>query len=378
VKKNQFGQSDFYAMWDAALAAVADSTQWSALLEVIANSFNARNAVVVTHNYKAGSITAYARRDAEAVARYNAYFHAMDPWGTHPRAPLAVRSGQVLLGSDLITRTELARTEYFEFGQKHEMTKPIGIPIGMNYGNPFGICIYRGERDSDFGSIEANALAQIAPALRQTFQAGSLFSQLITERDASTAALSTIQTAVFVVDDRGSVSVANGAGEALLEHADGLRLRDGHLTALTVDITKLLHSLCSEMGRCDSSIRSIVLPQRHGAPLRVAVAPVKVAKNWTVGKRPCAVVLVTSDDEVPMPDQRILRELFGLTVTEAAILSRLAAGESLRQIATGRHYTLGTARWYSKQLLAKTGCRNRADMVRKVVRSSADIFSKRK
>jgi DNA-binding CsgD family transcriptional regulator len=79
------------------------------------------------------------------------------------------------------------------------------------------------------------------------------------------------------------------------------------------------------------------------------------------------------DPEDAAPAQDTLRELFGLTRTEAAITAALAEGHGLAQIAAQFHIGLGTVRSHLKTILAKTGTHRQAQLVALVAHSVASI-----
>jgi DNA-binding CsgD family transcriptional regulator len=90
---------------------------------------------------------------------------------------------------------------------------------------------------------------------------------------------------------------------------------------------------------------------------------------------PVAMMFVSDPLHEGLPNERLLQLFYGLTATEAHIAARMAAGHSLEVIAAGRRYTLQTIRWYGKQILAKTGCRSRAEFVRRVSHTVASLFA---
>ena len=83
-----------------------------------------------------------------------------------------------------------------------------------------------------------------------------------------------------------------------------------------------------------------------------------------------AVLLFIRDPEAPLAVAR-LRELFGLTRTEAAVAAALARGQSLEDIAVQRGIGLGTVRTHLKRILAKTGTHRQAQAVALLARSTA-------
>jgi DNA-binding CsgD family transcriptional regulator len=80
--------------------------------------------------------------------------------------------------------------------------------------------------------------------------------------------------------------------------------------------------------------------------------------------RVTAVVFVSDPAEARGPSETHLRQTYGLTPAEASVAARIAVGHGLADIATERGSALETVRRQSKQILAKTGARHRADLMR--------------
>jgi DNA-binding CsgD family transcriptional regulator len=78
-------------------------------------------------------------------------------------------------------------------------------------------------------------------------------------------------------------------------------------------------------------------------------------------ERPAALVFIR-DPEAPLAATR-LRELFGLTRTEAAVAAGLGDGKSLENIAADLGTGIGTVRTHLKRVLAKTGTHRQAQLV---------------
>lgn len=71
--------------------------------------------------------------------------------------------------------------------------------------------------------------------------------------------------------------------------------------------------------------------------------------------------------------QRVLRHLYGLGATEAALAACLARGDSLQEAAQTVKLTRESARTYSKRIFAKTGTAGQSDLVRVLLRSVAAL-----
>jgi DNA-binding CsgD family transcriptional regulator len=71
-----------------------------------------------------------------------------------------------------------------------------------------------------------------------------------------------------------------------------------------------------------------------------------------------------------MPE-KALAQIYGLTWSEARLLSAIAAGQSLADYAQIAWITIETARFHSKNVLAKTGHRRQIDLIREIAASPA-------
>ena len=75
-------------------------------------------------------------------------------------------------------------------------------------------------------------------------------------------------------------------------------------------------------------------------------------------------ILRASRQALPAPD--VLAEALQLTLSEARLVRALAQGASLSEAAQALGLTLETARYYSKQVYAKTGLRGQPDLMRRI------------
>jgi DNA-binding CsgD family transcriptional regulator len=102
------------------------------------------------------------------------------------------------------------------------------------------------------------------------------------------------------------------------------------------------------------SVTPLVSPRRRGDVMPGVV-------------RPAALLLIHDPDRtVPLPAERLCR-VFGLTPAEARLAAALAGGSTLGQYADRARIKIGTARWYLKQVLAKTGAHRQSELVRNVI-----------
>jgi DNA-binding CsgD family transcriptional regulator len=110
-------------------------------------------------------------------------------------------------------------------------------------------------------------------------------------------------------------------------------------------------------------------PQR---PLTVMVTPRGAPAPFVVGTldldlgRPTTLLLINDPERAMQLPTEHLARTFGLIGAEAKVAA-LATGTSLADYAGAARITIGTARWYLKQALAKTGAHRQSELVRHVL-----------
>lgn len=159
----------------------------------------------------------------------------------------------------------------------------------------------------------------------------------------------------------------------LLALRDGLLLDKTIVSAASPASTRALRRLCADCaattkgtGLSAGAALSLARPSGR-AKLQVLVCPVKRIEALGVrDDRISAVVFVSDPEQDARPSTRLLQTFYGLTAAEAEVAARLAVGQGVDEISDECGYTKQTVQWYSKQILSKTGCRNRATLVRQL------------
>lgn len=143
--------------------------------------------------------------------------------------------------------------------------------------------------------------------------------------------------------------------------------------------TRILHTLCAVAANSMPNVAAVpggttTIARAGRRPLQVLVAPARRRPDPVFGGGcPAAIVFAVDPEASGRPDAELIQEFFGLTPTEARIAVCLAEGRELEEVAAECRYTRETVKWYSKQILARTGCRNRAELVRLIERSLASL-----
>src|SRR5262249_53516425 len=107
--------------------------------------------------------------------------------------------------------------------------------------------------------------------------------------------------------------------------------------------------------------------------LSLLVIPVKSQLGWPTGRRPCAMIFATDPESIATPETTFLQKQFGLTPAEAVLAHELLDGDGIESAAKRIGIGVPTARTHLRRVLAKTGARRQAELVRLVLNSDSRV-----
>src|SRR5215213_6224060 len=125
---------DLLDLVDRIYVAAQDPAAWPAALECLAESTGSA-ASIIYRNMAAreGGVDVAVRVAPEAAAAYHNHYHRLDPWGNSPRAAALVRCGTVVDGDELVERSELRATEYYnDFARPNRLTRVLAGTIARH------------------------------------------------------------------------------------------------------------------------------------------------------------------------------------------------------------------------------------------------------
>ena len=174
---------------------------------------------------------------------------------------------------------------------------------------------------------------------------------------------------VVLLDAAGRVIHANAWAKTLLEGGDGLRLLQGRVEATSGDDGARLQAALR--GAMSGTPQVPLVSVRRAAKRALLVCVIGEARR-ALDPRDAAALLYVID---PDHDLRSLLSpacrLYGLTGSEARLVSQLVSGADLNAAAQQMNVGVNTARSYLKQVFAKTGTNRQADLVRVMIGSAA-------
>ncbi len=162
---------------------------------------------------------------------------------------------------------------------------------------------------------------------------------------------------VVFIDEVGDVRRVNDAAQEMLDRHDGLLVRDSRLAAISDEASVRLERLVAEV-RCGSAGEGATVERPSGwLPYQVIGYPLHGG----------GVLLVSDPARDICRFDRCIRALHGFTPAESEVVTELARGLDLKQIAAVRGVSRETIRTLLKRAYEKTGTRRQIDLVRLVM-----------
>jgi DNA-binding CsgD family transcriptional regulator len=381
MRRIRLNQQAVLALIDGAYEAALDAAQWHEYLRTLTDRVGGAGAVLMHHDLRQlGGIFESVGMDPVGLDLYNRHYSTIDPWAFGPKTASLFASAGVVADQQLIPRSVLHRSEcYNDFMLRFDRTRMVSMALAP--GPTFsGLSILRRERDQEFGEGEVRFLSWLVPHLRRALRLHDWLRTAANERSALMDGLDAVPCAVVIVDEHTRVALTNRAGAALQIDRDGIGIRSGVLVAGSAAANRRLAELVATAAgeqRIDLLAGGTMVLQRPRSPqpLHLLVAPVRGTGRFDVVHRKAAAIVFISDpSQRRLPSAHLLQQYYGLTPTEAEVAARIGAGRSLAEIANERGTTIGTIRWYNKQVLAKTGCSNRPQLVRELTRGLPGLF----
>lgn len=362
------------AIYDAAV----DPKLWPLFLERFSDLFGSRGTALYLVDYadrsvlcqsQAISFLHHVRFDPDYIRSYNQHYSKVNVWFDRSKdLPVGVPT----TGGFLYPKEELPKTEWYgEWLRPQQHFHVLTGHILKQDSLAVRLSVFRQKRQAAFGPDDLADYARLMPHLRRVCTIQKKFAELQAVQGAAVEVLDRLPMGVVLLDIQGRVVFLNRAAEALASCADGFRVEaSGRCAAAGETETRALRKLIAEA--CHGT--ACGKPRRGGAvalarrcsprPLTAAVAPLSGEDLPFIGPAPGTVLFLCDPDRQADPDDSFLSRLYGLTRAEARLAAALAGGHSINDYAEARGLSPNTVRTQLKQILAKTGTRRQAELVK--------------
>jgi DNA-binding CsgD family transcriptional regulator len=164
---------------------------------------------------------------------------------------------------------------------------------------------------------------------------------------------------ILIASDRRIIDLN---AEAKRHVGGGIEIKKDRLHAKDRASDTRLQSLLGDLltGTAPPHRDALGISRGDRRPLLLRMVPVE--PDGALGDTSVVAVLI-DPEECPTPSYDLLRQLFGLSKSEAAVAVGIMCGKTLDEIATSAKKNVGTVRAQTKAVLTKTGARRQAELV---------------
>lgn len=185
-------------------------------------------------------------------------------------------------------------------------------------------------------------------------------------------ALDLVNVGLVVTSATGQLLLANRTAEEILKLRDGIELGPTGLVRTSLKCTPTLNSLMDTVIRAGGGSRDSVLPVRRPSGKRPLTAVVRAVEGAATDSDPLspATLLFILDPEISVETvEAELRQLYGLTSTEASLANLLMEGKALDECCKILDIRRSTARTHLQHLFEKVGVQRQSELVSLLLKS---------
>jgi DNA-binding CsgD family transcriptional regulator len=364
-------------IYDAAL----EPALWQNVLRDIAHKTGGDQGALILQNQFSGQGDALlANIDPAAIEEFFGYFATRNPMQQNNLKAFgkgATPKLSVFTDRDVMTRNELARTEYYnDFMLRFGMESTLMIGLAFDGTDGTSIAITRPPSKDDFGREETELAGALQRHLIRALRIGEKLNSAQLVCSALGDVLQQSGHGVFLTDAKGRIRYANETGSEILTKNDGLSGKDSVLAATSRAHAKKFEAVLAAAAAPERSRRtggSLLLPRlsrRH--PLSVIAMPMNAGMGAPFHTGALALVCVTDPDrDTSLPQQQLIRDLFDLTPAETKVAMELLAAEEPKAIAQHLGLSVNTVRVHMASIFRKTRTSRQAELVRLLMQMTA-------
>jgi DNA-binding CsgD family transcriptional regulator len=253
---------------------------------------------------------------------------------------------------------EIDRDPYY---QEFLVPRGYGWNAAAELGDGLLLSLKRGAKRGPYDETELATLNSVLPWLRAASRVASMTWR--STLSSQLRVLERIDRGAILIDEHARVLDLNSC----IELGDGLDIAGGSLQATRPADRQRLHRYLAaildpdRLPSHDSSTLTISRPSGLRPWLLDAIACTDALRS--LHSRAAALVLITDMERPVRLNRDLLRDMFGLTSTEARLACQMVAGRSLQQAAASLNISEGHARQRLKAIFGKTGTARQVELV---------------
>ena len=342
----------------ALFASLLDDAPWFTFLDRLATAASAawvtliltpragnQPGMILTPGADPGIGLDYARR-----------LFANDPFTGLPE-------GKVSHFREFVSAAVLDRNiAYREFLSQTSSDEVLGLDIRESGGLELRLRLTRDAGARPFEPHDYKRLEHLVPHLRTALK---LFDRIATgeaERGIYAGAVAQMAVGVVILDRHGKVIRLNARASEILTECDGIALRNTTIRIDDNDLARQLHARLLDTDGASLLTLRIPRPSGHGDLLLIA-GSANAPDYLVAGGGPATVLFLNDPVRAPRISADALRDLLGLTPSEAGIAADIASGLSLADVAVHHKISPNTVRAHLRAIFNKTGVKRQSQLV---------------
>lgn len=360
--------AEFDSLVHSIYGAVGHADGWEKVLAAIVGCVGGERAIAYIQDVPARRLlfSVTHRIEPEIAARFERdHLNAFLDTYTH------LPPGAAMLGSKpQISYPELERSALYR-----EIFMPSNIYYGsggllLRAGNAFGfIFIFRSRVAGPFARADESMLLRLIPHLARATELHYRLLSSETGRAAALTVLDRIAYGIAICGADGTLHLANAMAQELLRARRGISLNGNRIVATNRKDAELAAAAIRDVAAGTADHAGIAIAT-DDEPLRLTLTRLPDDLVPEPADDAGLVLLCINDPTANLTGAAgVLKDIFGLTETEARVAFNLARGKTMDAIATSTGVSRNTVRTHVAAAFSKTDTSRQADLVRTVLRS---------
>jgi len=365
--------------------AALDSRRWTDVLRSVADLVDAPKACL-TVDIAPGSAPSQVISHGLSEGfdeSYGSYYYAVDTWAQgffREYRQNHVGPYQVVRGGHLVSREELEKSEFYNDFCRTNEVHDILCGIIDDGGNRVSyLTCHNAPESAELGEAHDTAIATLIPHLNQALRTSATLERTHTEERLFLAAFDDMNIGIALLDGDGAVLELNRQTREIIDQQDGLQVRGRRLIASQRSSGRALTEMILAISRLAvgqlAGIREVAVQRASGkrpyivrgtalTPQRESARPFR---EDALDEHVCGIVTIVDPLQTGGPDPTALERLYGLSPAEGRLTARLAAGQTLQEIAADLGTSVETARHHLKSVFLKTDTSRQAELVGRIL-----------
>jgi DNA-binding CsgD family transcriptional regulator/GAF domain-containing protein len=305
---------------------------------------------------------------------YTGYYYAFDPIANLPL-------GKVVTLDEITDLEEFEKTEFYKMcNEPNDIHFIAGIDLRDDQGHRFSLRLCRPRALRNFTAAERGFIEMLSSHVRRAIASSITLVQFDAERQFYARAISGRALAIVILDEGGRILRSNGAADRALRDRDGIaRVHDQlHIANSPLNDSLQRHirvALEAQRSGATVPLQAILVPRPSGKPdYELVLNAIPVDRQFAPDNSPHLIVFISDPAQKAEISTQALINLYHLTATQAALVTLLAEGKPLEDVAQALNIKTTTARAHLRSIFAKTGVTQQSKLVSLVLKSLASVF----